>query len=99
MTTKARMTEREATSFDTFSMMNATIVVSERKCECQPYIDIFTYNRWKAQGFQVKRGEHGTHIQTFVPITKADNDGNVKVTGRVPKTSVVFCRCQVEKSA
>jgi hypothetical protein len=91
------MTKDDATSFDSVSMTNMIIVATELKCNCQPYIDVFTYNRWTAQGYHVKKGEHGIHISTFVPIKKQNENGEVKIVGRVPKTSVVFCRCQVEK--
>ena len=91
------MTKDQATSFDSVSMNNAITVASQLTCDCQPYLDVFTYNRWIAQGYRVMKGQHGIHITTFVPIKKTEQDGNVKVIGRVPKTSVVFCRCQVEK--
>jgi antirestriction protein ArdC len=93
------LTATEATSFDTFSLINATIVSMEKTCDCVPYQDVFTYNRWLAQGFQVKKGEHGIHIQTWKSIIKKDDNGESKVTGRFPKSSVVFCRCQVEKKS
>lgn len=61
-------------------------------CECEPYQDVFTYNRWKAQGYQVRRGEHGCRVTTWVPKDKDNPDKGV-----FPRTATVFCRCQVDK--
>jgi antirestriction protein ArdC len=89
-----KMTPESATSFDRYSMINAVIVKHERKCECEPYEDIYTYARWQAQGYQVRKGEHGTRITTFIPVKDKATD---KVIGSRPWSSVVFCRCQVDK--
>ena len=32
------------------------------ECGCEPYADVFTFNRWKAQGYFVRRGEHGVRL-------------------------------------
>ena len=52
--TKPRMTAAEATSFATYSPTNAIHVRASLACGCQPYLDVFTYRRWQAQGFQVQ---------------------------------------------
>ena len=91
------MTPDEAKTFDRFSPINFAIVTSSLPCGCVPYRDVFTYKRWKAQGLQVKRGERGIKIGTYAPITKKDEDtGEVKIIGKRPWTSAVFCRHQVE---
>ena len=95
------MNEQEAKSFTGYSMANALIVAAaaaKRGCQCQPYEDWYTYKRWLAQGYQVKRGEHGVRLSTFVEMTKTDDEGNKVNVGKRPWTSIVFCRCQVEKA-
>ena len=96
------MNAQDAKSFTGYSMANALIVAAaaaKRGCQCQPYEDWFTYKRWLAQGYQVKRGEHGVRLSTFVEMTKTDDDGNKTIIGKRPWRSTVFCRCQVEESA
>ena len=89
------MDAQEATRFDTYSANNAAIVET-RPCSCEAYKDIFTYGRWRAQGYQVQKGEKATKITTYIPIKKTDPDTGEKVTvARRQKTSAVFCRCQV----
>lgn len=88
----------DARRFDHFSIHNA--VQAQLACptgECEAYKDIFTFRRWKQQGFLVQKGEKGTRITTWIPITKTDDDGTKKVTGRRPRIAVVFCRHQVER--
>jgi len=57
-----KLSPEQAVKFDRFSLMNALTVANLLPCGCVPYQDVFTYNRWKAQGFIVKRGEHGIKI-------------------------------------
>lgn len=90
-----KMTAETAIRFDTFSPTNAAIVEA-RTCTCEAYKDIFTYNRWKAQGMQVQKGEKATTITTYSPITKEDKITGEKITFRKPRKSFVFCRCQVK---
>ena len=96
-----QMTAEQATQFDGHSTQNALIVamaLEERGCtSCLPYQDVFTYNRWKAQGFQVQKGEESIHITTYVPTFNVDKNTGEKVqTGKRPRTSCVFCRHQVK---
>lgn len=86
-----------AKHFGHFSVHNA--VKAELACDegtCRAYEDIFTFRRWKAQGFVVRKGEKGTKIVTFVPVKAKDDDGKESVVGKRRKTAVVFCRHQVE---
>jgi len=99
------MTPEQAISFERFSLANAAMVMRQLHCKCNPYEDVFTYGRWKAQGYQVRRGEHGIHIPTIStthPPVELDNDGEeVQPQPRARKlfhNSVVFCRCQVDRS-
>ena len=95
-----KMTETQARTFDGHSTANETIVLMELAAKgctsCEPYKDIFTYRRWQAQGFQVQKGEHGIKLTTYIPIHKTDDDGKQVQTGRRPRTTTVFCACQVK---
>ena len=93
-----KMTADQATQFDRFSVMNATIVESSLPCGCKAYEDVFTYRRWQAQGYQVRRGEKAIKIAIYAPITQKDQDtGEETVIGKRPWTSAVFCRHQVDR--
>ena len=88
-----KMSKLEAITFEHESIPN--MVEAESACPeetCEAYQDIFTYNRWQALGYQVRRGEKGTKLTVFIPIkNKAD-----EIVGRRPKYSWVFCRHQVD---
>lgn len=95
-TTPRKFTADTARSFDGFSLMNATILANaaaSKGCNCQPYTDWFTFNRWLAQGLAVKKGEHGTKLSIFV-VKDVEKDGKTD-TKKIPWTTTVFCRCQV----
>ena len=95
-TRKPKMSVVEATTFEHESEYNNALVeeiLSEtRDCGCEPRVDVFTYQRWLALGFQVQRGEHGIKLQTWVPVDK-DNPDKSKL---IPRFTTVFCRCQVK---
>lgn len=93
------LSAEEARRFNHFSIHNA--VQAQLACpegDCEAYKDIFTFKRWKAQGYFVRKGEKGTRITTWIATTKTDDEGNEVVTGKRPRTAVVFCRHQVEKN-
>jgi len=94
-----KMTAEQARAFSTRSLTHAqylALVAAERGCACEAYRDWFTYRRWKAQGYQVRRGEHGVRLTTFVEkVVTDDETGEEKITKRPWKTTV-FCRCQVD---
>jgi len=101
--TQEPMTAEDATTFESYSEFNAQTLMDAaeaRGCECQPYVDWFTYKRWKAQGMQVQKGEHGVKITTFVErFSKTEKDKNGRPKSyRVPRNTSVFCRCQVKES-
>ena len=70
-------------------------VAETKGCQCQPYIDWFTYRRWQAQGFQVQKGEKGTKLTTWIHYQTTDKEGH-EVERTRPKGTSVFCRCQVQ---
>jgi len=87
----------DARQFSHFSIHNA--VQAQLACPdatCEAYKDIFTFKRWKAQGFVVRKGEKGTRITTWITKTNKDDEGKVTVIGKRPKVAIVFCRHQVE---
>jgi hypothetical protein len=46
------------------------------EAEIKPRENVFTYHAWRALGRQVRRGEHGVKVSTFVSVRgKEDADG------------------------
>jgi hypothetical protein len=97
MATETReMSAEEARSFRHFSVHNA--VQAQLACPegtCQAYQDIFTYRRWRAQGYAVRKGQKGTAVTTWI-TTNGRRDDKPKTR---PKRAVLFCRHQVERAA
>jgi hypothetical protein len=89
------MTAAEARQFDTFSIGNAALAESMLSCGCEAYRDIFTYKRWKAQGFQVQRGQKAIRLPLLKSVTREDKETGEVKTHRIMGRSAVFCRCQV----
>jgi hypothetical protein len=58
--------------------------------EIKPRENVFTYQAWKALGRQVRRGEHGVKVVTFIDCTKESNETGKKETFRRPWTTTVF---------
>ena len=102
MPTPQAMTAETATIFTHgHSAAHVALLAQEasaRGCNCQAYRDWFTYRRWQAQGCQIRKGEHGTKITTWVHYTRKDKDGQEHDRSR-PKGTTVFCRCQVDPAA
>lgn len=102
--TRPPMTAEAATTFDRYSAPNAAIAATTLRtagaCRggCEPYSDIFTYERWKAQGYQVRRGQHGARLSILINCDKKIDDS---IEEREPVQKVwhttVFCRCQVDE--
>jgi len=101
------MTADDARTFDGYSVANAIAVkaaLSDRACTCEPYADVFTFNRWIAQGRAVRKGEHGIRLTVYVAARRHDavDDAQGVETSApgprtYPRTSFVFCRCQTEE--
>jgi hypothetical protein len=59
--------------------------------DIKPRENVFTYQAWRALGRQVRRGEHGIKVTTWVPMTKTNPDTGEKVQiGRRAWTATVF---------
>ena len=90
------MTAAEARQFNTFSVANTIAVESALNCGCEAYRDVFTYNRWKAQGFQVQRGQKAIRLPLVRVVDREDPKTGKTETRRILGRSAVFCRCQVK---
>lgn len=64
------------------------------EADIQPRVNVFTYDAWKALGRQVRKGEHGVRVCTFVECTKTVRDpatgAEQQETFRRPWTTTVF---------
>ena len=62
--------------------------------EIKPRINIFTYEAWRALGRQVRKGEHGVKILTYIESVKKDRDSDTgeekQVSYRRPWHTTVF---------
>jgi len=61
--------------------------------EILPRVNVFTYRAWQAKGRQVRKGEKGIRVTTYVKYTKKEKaaDGTTKErSGRAPKSATVF---------
>lgn len=94
--THPTMTAEEAQSFARYSPQNATTVRQSLLCGCRPYQDVYTYNRWLAQGMQVQRGQHAIRLPVIREVDEVDEDGPTGQTRRIVTRAPVFCRCQVK---
>jgi len=93
---KEKMTQEQAISFDSYSVQNVIKVRTALACGCEPYIDVFTFNRWIAQGYSVKKGEKAIKIGVIKHVEKKDKETGETVDIRMRGTGCVFCRCQVQ---
>jgi|HubBroStandDraft_6_1064221.scaffolds.fasta_scaffold452461_1 hypothetical protein len=60
------------------------------EAEIKPRENVFTYQAWRALGRQVRRGEHGVKVVTFVEMAKEDKETGEKKPFRRPWTTTVF---------
>ena len=59
--------------------------------DIRPRENVFTYHAWRALGRQVRRGEHGVRVCTWIPMTRKDPaTGESTPIGARPKGSTVF---------
>ena len=70
-----------------------------------PRRNVFTYEAWRALGRQVRRGEHGVRVITYVPTTTKTGEidpetGEEKtIGGKRPWTATVFHISQTDPKA
>jgi len=94
-TSTPTFTPETARRFDRYSVANAVRVKESLPCGCEPYQDVFTYRRWKAQGFQVQRGEKAIKLPLIYQRAEKDRETGEETVSRRMGRSAVFCRCQV----
>jgi hypothetical protein len=93
------MTANQARSFDSFSVGSTLMAKLALACACEPYVDLFTYKRWLAQGMQVRKGEKSISLPLVKNVEETDDDGEVVKSRRILGTSRLFCRCQTDEIA
>lgn len=71
-----------------------------QKIDGNPYVDVKTFNGWKANGFKVKKGEKSTlsGITWIHPTSKDKTTGKVEDDFLYPKAYHLFHRGQVENN-
>ena len=67
--------------------------------DIDPRVNVFTFHAWKALGRQVRKGEHGVKVCTYVPMDKVvEKDGERKVESwKAPRMTTVFHISQTEE--
>ncbi len=66
--------------------------------EIRPRENVFTYDAWRALGRQVRRGEHGVKVLTFIDCQKKDEEtGQLKERFRRPFSTTVFHVSQTDE--
>ena len=67
--------------------------------DIEPRVNVFTYNAWKHLGRQVRKGEHGIRVVTFIPIDeKRDSAGKIiRKGGSRPRPATVFHVSQTDE--
>ena len=66
--------------------------------EIKPRENVFTYNAWRALGRQVRRGEHGVKVLTFIDCQRKDEEtGQLKERFRRPFSTTVFHISQTDE--
>ena len=65
--------------------------------DIEPRVNVFAYNAWQAKGRQVRRGEHGVKVTTWITMKnrEPDADGNHGSFKR-QKTATVFHASQTD---
>lgn len=58
--------------------------------EIRPRENVFTYDAWLALGRQVRKGEHGIKILTFISTVKENKETGKEEVSRRPWTTTVF---------
>lgn len=99
---QVKMTATEATTFDRVSLSNAAMAVMQLqhsgacKGTCEPYRDIYTFRRWQAQGYTVRKGEHGAKLGVIANRSTEDQETGEVRSFSIKTATTVFCRCQVK---
>lgn len=80
------------------TVINGFIEKGIAKEDITPGGNVLTYNAWQALGRQVRKGEHGVQVMTWIPVTKkAEAAGEDDSTFRRPKSATVFHESQTDQ--
>ena len=58
--------------------------------EIQPRVNVFKYNDWRELGRQVRKGEHGVKVQTWIVCKSKENAEGERDTYKRAKQATVF---------
>ena len=61
--------------------------------EILPRVNVLTYHAWRAKGRQVKRGEHGVRVVTYIETAEKRDQESGEITrkaSKFPKGTTVF---------
>lgn len=61
--------------------------------EIKPRENVFTYHAWRALGRQVRKGEHGVKVGTYVPMERTHDKGDgtsETMHFKAPRMTTVF---------
>ena len=93
-------TEETARHFDAgYSEKNAQIVAMSLECDCEPYVDVLTFKRWKALGRSVKKGETSIKLAVQKEAAYREEGSEGVHHAKVARSAPVFCRCQTEHTS
>lgn len=69
--------------------------------DAEPRVNVFTYNAWLAIGKQVRKGEHGVKVQTWIPLPgrKDKQTGKADPIKLRPRQATVFHESQTDPIA
>jgi len=69
--------------------------------QIEPRVNVFTFHAWKALGRQVRKGEHGVKVCTYIPMDKVvEKDGERKVEAwKAPRMTTVFHISQTDETS
>ena len=96
MTNKAIQAEALSRAISSQSMTNYVAIYQEfmargiPESAIEPRRNVFTYQAWRALGRQVRNGEHGVKIVTFVRATRKDKKTGEEETYSRPWHTTVF---------
>ena len=67
------------------------------EADIKPRVNVFTYNAWQALGRQVRKGEHGVKVVTFITAEKLNRKTGKRESSRRPWSSTVFHVSQTDE--
>ena len=94
-----KMTPEQAVTFNQHSTANMVLVETVLNCDCMAYADVFTYRRWRAQGFQVQRGQKAIRVPLVKDVSQEDDETGEVTHKHIKTSAAVFCRHQVQEVA